>query len=95
MSINNELRAQIEKTIASNRVVLFMKGTPQQPQCGFSATVIGTLPKDAMLVFHCHLGARSQSATDHFRLQGFTNVHNLIGGIDAWSQEVDTSVPRY
>jgi len=56
---------------------------------------IGTLPKDAMLVFHCHLGARSQSAADHFRLQGFTNVHNLIGGIDAWSQEVDTSVPRY
>ncbi len=56
---------------------------------------IGTLPKDEMLVFHCHLGARSQSAADHFRLQGYTNLHNLVGGIDAWSQEVDTSVPRY
>ena len=56
---------------------------------------IGTLPKDEMLVFHCHLGTRSQSAADHFRLQGYTNLHNLVGGIDAWSQEVDTSVPRY
>ncbi len=56
---------------------------------------IGTLPKDEMLVFHCHSGARSQSAADHFRLQGYTNLHNLVGGIDAWSQEVDTSVPRY
>jgi len=56
---------------------------------------IGTLPKDAMLVFHCHSGARSQSAADNFRLQGYTNVHNLVGGIDAWSQEVDASVPRY
>ena len=43
MSINNELRAQIEKTIASNRVVLFMKGTPQVPLCGFSAAVTGVL----------------------------------------------------
>ncbi len=56
---------------------------------------IGTLPKDEMLVFHCHLGARSQSAADHFRLQGYTNLHNLVGGIDAWSQEVDPSVSRY
>ena len=56
---------------------------------------IGTLPKDEMLVFHCHLGARSQSAADHFRLQGYTNLHNLVGGIDAWSQEVDTRIPRY
>ena len=56
---------------------------------------IGTLPKDVMLVFHCHLGARSQSAADRFRLQEYTNVYNLVGGIDAWSQQVDPSVSRY
>ena len=56
---------------------------------------IAALPKDSVLVFQCHHGQRSQSAADHFRLQGFTNVHNLVGGIDAWSREVDSSVPRY
>ena len=56
---------------------------------------ISRLPKDSMLVFLCHHGQRSQAAADHFRTQGFTNVHNLVGGIDAWSREVDGSVPRY
>ena len=56
---------------------------------------IAKLPRDAMLVFHCHTGQRSQAAAEHFRLQGFTNVHNLAGGIHAWSAEVDDSVPRY
>jgi monothiol glutaredoxin len=53
------------------------------------------LPKDAMLVFHCHHGGRSQQAAEHFRTRGFQNVYNVAGGIDAWSREVDPSVPRY
>lgn len=53
------------------------------------------LPKDALLVFYCHTGQRSQAAAEHFRLQGFGNVHNLAGGIDAWARDVDPSVPRY
>jgi monothiol glutaredoxin len=56
---------------------------------------IADLPKDTMLVFYCHSGVRSQSAAGHFRSRGFTNTHNLVGGIDAWSQRVDSSVPRY
>jgi monothiol glutaredoxin len=53
------------------------------------------LPKDTTLVFHCHHGGRSQQAADFFLSQGFKNVYNLAGGIDAWSVEVDPSVPRY
>jgi monothiol glutaredoxin len=53
------------------------------------------LPKNTPLVFHCHHGGRSQAAAEHFRSQGFTNVHNMVGGIDAWSQEIDRTVPRY
>ncbi len=53
------------------------------------------MPKDATLVFHCHHGGRSQSAAEHFLAQGFRNVYNLAGGIDAWSVEVDSRVPRY
>jgi len=60
-----------------------------------AAAYIEKLPKDAMLVFHCHHGGRSQQAAEHFRERGFTNVHNLAGGIDAWSAEIDPSVPRY
>ena len=59
------------------------------------AAGIEKLPKDAMLVFHCHHGGRSQQAAEHFRALGFSNVYNVAGGIDAWSQQVDSSVPRY
>ena len=53
------------------------------------------LPKDTRLVFYCHTGVRSAQAAEHFRAQGFTDLHNLQGGIEAWSNEVDPSVPRY
>ena len=56
---------------------------------------VSSLAKDTKLVFYCHTGVRSRSAAEHFRAEGFTDVHNLEGGIDAWSREVDPSVPRY
>ena len=56
---------------------------------------IGSLPKDSELVFHCHGGGRSRTAAEHFRLQGYTRVYSLRGGIDAWSEQVDPGVPRY
>jgi monothiol glutaredoxin len=54
-----------------------------------------SLPKDTMLVFHCHHGGRSQAAAEHFADLGFQNVLNVAGGIDAWSLEIDPDVPRY
>jgi len=56
---------------------------------------LSDLPKDTMLVFQCHHGHRSQRAASQFVAQGFREVYNLTGGIDAWSLEVDPSVPRY
>ncbi len=56
---------------------------------------LAELDKGSKLVFHCHHGGRSQKVAEDFRGQGFTNVHNLKGGIDAWSQEVDSGVARY
>lgn len=50
---------------------------------------------DTPIVFQCHHGIRSQHAAEYFRRHGFTNLHNLRGGIDAWSLLVDPSVPRY
>jgi monothiol glutaredoxin len=56
---------------------------------------IEALPTDVPLVFYCHHGQRSLAAAEHFASLGFTNVHNLEGGIDAWSRQIDPSVPRY
>lgn len=51
--------------------------------------------KDEEIVLHCHHGMRSDRACQYLAAQGFTNVKNLIGGIDEWSLKVDLSVPRY
>ena len=53
------------------------------------------LPKDTLIVFHCHLGQRSLDAASYFAGHGFKNVRSMTGGIDAWSNEVDESIPRY
>jgi monothiol glutaredoxin len=56
---------------------------------------IRRLPNNTPLVLHCHTGVRSRAAAEHFRLLGFNDVYNLEGGIDAWSKEIDPSVPLY
>jgi monothiol glutaredoxin len=53
------------------------------------------LPKDTPLAFICHLGNSSRRAAEHFREHGFRDVYNVEGGIEAWSLEIDPSVPRY
>jgi monothiol glutaredoxin len=53
------------------------------------------LDRNTPLVFQCHHGIRSQGAAEYFQQQGFTNLYNLQGGIDAWSELVDRSMPRY
>jgi monothiol glutaredoxin len=59
------------------------------------AEYLEDLSRDTPLVFHCHHGIRSQAAAQHFVAKGFTNVCNVAGGIEAWSLQVDRSVPRY
>ena len=43
----------------------------------------------------CHHGIRSQQVANHLVRNGFTDVVNLQGGIEAWAQQLDTSVPEY
>jgi monothiol glutaredoxin len=56
---------------------------------------IEALAKDTPIAFHCHHGGRSRGAADHFLKLGFKNVYNLAGGIEAWSRDVDSAIPRY
>jgi len=54
-----------------------------------------SLDKNKRVVIHCHHGSRSRSFAEQLVSAGYRNVHNLEGGIDAWSRTVDPSVPRY
>ena len=50
------------------------------------------LDPNTPIVFQCHHGMRSQHAAEYFRREGFRNLYNLRGGIDAWSQFVDPAI---
>ena len=56
---------------------------------------LAALPKDLPLAFLCHHGNSSRQAAEHFRGLGFHELYNVEGGIDAWSAEIDPTVPRY
>jgi len=69
---------------------------------GSTLIPLGDLPKrvneldpDRELVVHCKMGGRSAKAVEFLRQAGFQKVRNLQGGILAWSDQVDASVPKY
>ncbi len=61
----------------------------------FTQEIQGQLPHEELLVIYDHQGTRSLDAAAYFQGHGFTNVKSLRGGIDAYSAEVDSSLPRY
>ena len=56
---------------------------------------LADLPQDRPIACLCHHGVRSQHVAMWLAHQGYTDVANIAGGIDAWSQESDPAVPRY
>lgn len=82
-----DVRTDKERSVAK------IAGATQLDDAAMAA--IEALPKDTALAFHCHHGGRSRGAAEHFLKLGFKNVYNLAGGIEAWSRDVDPSVPRY
>src|SRR3712207_4850051 len=53
------------------------------------------LDRDESLAVHCKTGGRSARAVKLLKESGFQNVYNVKGGITAWSEEIDPSVPKY
>jgi rhodanese-related sulfurtransferase len=51
--------------------------------------------RDQETILMCHAGGRSMRVAHFLANQGFTNVVNLSGGIAAWSEQVDATVPQY
>jgi rhodanese-related sulfurtransferase len=56
---------------------------------------IAELDANAEVVVICHHGGRSLQAALFLERQGFANVHNLAGGVDAWARQVDPAMPVY
>ena len=55
----------------------------------------GELDRTQEIFVFCHSGIRSERAAEFLRSVGFAKVSNVAGGIDAWSEEIDSNVPRY
>ncbi|HZZ37941.1 MAG TPA: molybdopterin-synthase adenylyltransferase MoeB [Acidobacteriaceae bacterium] len=56
---------------------------------------VAELNPDQEIVVQCKSGGRSQRAAEFLARNGFEKIHNLAGGILAWSSEIDPTVPRY
>lgn len=56
---------------------------------------IAELDANAEYVVYCHTGQRSLWAVEYLKKRGVTKVKNLKGGINAWAERIDPSMPRY
>lgn len=98
-----ELKSRIDK--GDNLILLDVREQWEYDLAKLSGSMLiplGTLPqslaklnRDSEIIAICHHGMRSADATNFLLQQGFANVKNLVGGIDAWSAQVDGTVPRY
>ena len=56
---------------------------------------VSELDPSREIVVHCKMGGRSAKAVDFLKQAGFTRVHNLAGGINAWAERIDPTVAKY
>jgi rhodanese-related sulfurtransferase len=77
---------EFEYARIENSVLIPLNQIPQR---------LGELNPQQEMVVICHHGVRSRQACMYLVNSGFTDVINLSGGIDAWSCECDSSIPRY
>jgi rhodanese-related sulfurtransferase len=53
------------------------------------------IPQNKKIVVYCHHGVRSLHVQYFLIENGYKEIYNLVGGIDAWSNEIDSNVPKY
>ena len=56
---------------------------------------MGDLPRDRLILVQCHHGGRSLRVTQYLRANGFAQVSNVAGGIEAWAELIDPTLARY
>lgn len=101
-----ELRELLAAPASANRVLVdvrepweyeaaHIEGSTTMPMGDIPSRAFQELDPEAHIVTICHHGVRSMNVAVWLRNQGFENAQSLRGGIDAWSAEIDSSVPRY
>lgn len=71
-----------------------LKGSlPLTPQ--LMDTILNDWDKETPILVYCHFGVRSMDFATFLTDRGFKKIHSLIGGIDAWAQQIDSAIPRY
>jgi monothiol glutaredoxin len=86
--MTDDVKARIEKTLAQNRIMLFMKGNPSMPQCGFSAAVVAILKELAVPYGSYNILADQElrdGLKEHSRWPTYPQLYldgKLVGGCD-------------
>lgn len=78
---------------AEERKICFIKGDIHVPAEQFEKKIKEL--KDKEIVVYCRTGIRSAILAEELNNKGYTNIKNLFGGIHAWADKVDPSIPKY
>jgi adenylyltransferase/sulfurtransferase len=99
----HELKARLDR--GEKLFILDVRNPNEYQICHLSGSVLIPLselphrlheiPKDQEIVVHCKMGGRSAQAIEIMKQHGFTNLKNLVGGINAWATEIDKTMPTY
>jgi rhodanese-related sulfurtransferase len=100
----SELRSRLET--AENKPLLLDVREPQEyAHCHIEGSIhipmndiparLGEFDPQQEIVVICHHGMRSRMVAEYLERQGFRNMVNLRGGVDAWAREVAHDMPRY
>jgi len=99
-----ELKTKID-TNSENLFLLDVREPHEFEHCHISGSILipmqtipqrlADIPKDKTVISICHHGMRSLQVAQFLLGQGFNNIINLSGGVNAWAQEVDSTMPRY
>ena len=65
------------------------------PLSKFQQLAVQELSPEETIILYCHHGMRSARAQGFLMAQGYANVVNLTGGIDAWALQVEPTMKRY
>ncbi len=93
-----------KKLEAGNITLVDIRGDDERSRAFIEGTEILTrevmdkleqMPKDSEIAFLCQHGNASQGAAEYFRKKGFTKISNVAGGMQAWAQEINTSLPSF
>lgn len=72
-----------------------IEGAQLIPLSEFQDKAVQELAGKSPIYIHCHHGGRSRRACEFLMQNGFSEVYNVAGGIDAWSLKIDPKTPRY